>query len=117
MTKTIRNLALPLVMEEIENVLDSYHYHPYQQAYATPDLRQQLIAYVLNNVPAFYAMVEEGSDIENFDPNLIPHSIRHQLREVVVEGIQYLSEKNADWICHHVPQDLNAGLAPSSWFG
>ena len=57
MSKTIANLTLPLVSLEIENVLDTYHYHPYRQAFAIPELREKLTAYVLNCVPACYAML------------------------------------------------------------
>ncbi|MBD2096681.1 hypothetical protein H6F90_16225 [Trichocoleus sp. FACHB-591] len=116
MSKTIANLTLPLVSLEIENVLDTYHYHPYRQAFAIPELREQLIAYVLNCVPACYAMIEEHSDLEA-DPTLVPRPLRDRLRLMVREGIERLVEENADWVSHHIPPEINSGSAPSSWFG
>ena len=116
MSKTIANLTLPLVTKEIENVLDSYHYHPYRQAFAIPQLREQLVAYVLNSVPACYAMVEEHSEIESHS-DVVPRPLREQLRLVVTDGIERLIADNAEWVDHHIPTEMNAASAPSSWFG
>ncbi len=117
MSKTVVNLTLPLIVEEIESVLDHHHYHPYRQAYATPELRQRLIAHVLNTVPACYAMVEYSQG-ENFpDPHVVPRNLRHKLHAAVINGIEQLIEENADWVSHHIPQETNPGYAPSCWFG
>ncbi|MBW4520844.1 MAG: hypothetical protein KME16_14220 [Scytolyngbya sp. HA4215-MV1] len=75
MTKVIKNLALPLITEEIENVLDVYHHCPYQQVYADPELRQCLISYVLNSIPSFYVMIEEENRSQN-SWNLLPSNFR-----------------------------------------
>ncbi len=90
--------------------------HPYRQAFAIPELRDQLIAYVLNCVPACYAMIEEHSELEA-DPALVSCSLRDRLRLMVVEGIERIVEENADWVSHHIPSELNPGCAPSNWFG
>ncbi len=51
MTRTIVNLLELEVSKEIEAVLSTYSNHPYQQAFAIPDIRQELIAYVLSRAP------------------------------------------------------------------
>ncbi|MEP0803815.1 hypothetical protein NDI37_06480 [Funiculus sociatus GB2-A5] len=48
MSKTIANLTLPVVVQEIEKVLGTYTAHPYQKAFSIPELRQKLIVYVLS---------------------------------------------------------------------
>ena len=48
MSKTIANLTLPVVVQEIEKVLGTYTDHPYQKAFSMPELRQKLIVYVLS---------------------------------------------------------------------
>lgn len=48
MPNTELNLAQQLVISKIENVLDDYPAYPYQQAFTIPNLRQELINYVLN---------------------------------------------------------------------
>jgi hypothetical protein len=117
MPKTIQNLAIPLVIQEIENVLDSRHYHPYRQAYAIPELRQQLVTHVLNSAPACYAMVEETDGESELDVSLVPEVLRIQLRSIVVTRMQQVLEENSAWIDHHLPQETGAGFTPSSWFG
>lgn len=37
MTKELINRSLPVVVSEIEQVLERYPEHPYQQAFANPD--------------------------------------------------------------------------------
>ncbi|NES98833.1 MAG: late competence development ComFB family protein [Desertifilum sp. SIO1I2] len=59
MSKKLLNLTLPIVLEEIENVLAAYPKYPYQQAFSVSELRQDLVAYVLSRVPNKYAAVEE----------------------------------------------------------
>lgn len=54
MSKSIVNLTIPWVVAEIEQVLETYPHHPYQQAFANPDLRQELIAYVLTRIHNVY---------------------------------------------------------------
>lgn len=48
MSKTIANLTLPVVVQEIAKVLGIYTDHPYQKAFSIPELRQKLIVYVLS---------------------------------------------------------------------
>ncbi|HEY9617595.1 MAG TPA: hypothetical protein V6C64_12170 [Microcoleaceae cyanobacterium] len=119
MSKTITNLALPLIIDAIESALEHQRYHPYRKAYAIPELRQKLITYVLNSAPVCYGMVEEDVE-ENYiviNQTLVPKPVRSQLQEKVAEGIPKVIEDNADWVGHHIPSEVDSGLAPSSWFG
>lgn len=43
MEKTLVNLTLAVVTEEVENILDSYPRYPYQEAFSPSGLRQDLI--------------------------------------------------------------------------
>ncbi|MBL1174027.1 hypothetical protein [Pantanalinema sp. GBBB05] len=119
MSKTITNLALPLIVEAIETALEHQHYHPYRNAYAIPELRQKLITYVLNAAPVCYGMVEAEAEEASIviDRTLVPKPVRCQLQEKVAEGIPKVIEDNADWVGHHIPAEVDAGLAPSDWFG
>ncbi|UBF27162.1 hypothetical protein K9N68_04130 [Kovacikia minuta CCNUW1] len=63
MTRTIVNLVTPVVMRETEEVLSTYSDHPYQQAFANPDLRQELIAYVLSRAPGSYVVLDENNQL------------------------------------------------------
>jgi len=60
MANILVNLTFQLIADEIENVLSSYPNHFYQKAFALPDLRQELIVYVLNRFPSSYIAIEEG---------------------------------------------------------
>lgn len=115
MAKTIANLTLPLITKEIETVLDTYHYHPYRQAFANPELRQQLVSYVLNTTPACYAVVDKNSELDSHQ--VMPRPMRERLHFIVVEGIEQLMAENAEWVNHHIPTEPSSAYAPSSWFG
>ena len=65
MSKTIINLTLPVVIEEIENILDTYPEHPYRIAFAPSGLRQDLVAYVLSRIPNIYTALEETHSPSN----------------------------------------------------
>lgn len=116
MSKTIENLTIKVLLGEIEDILDRYHYHVYRPVFAIPEVKQQLMANVLNRVPACYALVEEGNGY-HAGFAIIPHSIRTQLHQVVIEEIEKLVEDQSEWIIHHIPQESNPAFAPSSWFG
>ncbi len=60
MAEIVVNLTLLLLKDEIENVLDSQDGKCYQSAFDLPDLRQELITYVLSRVPNLFQVIEEG---------------------------------------------------------
>jgi hypothetical protein len=115
MTTTIVNLTLPLVVEQIETALEDYPYHPYQQAFAIPHLRQKLIAYVLSRVSNCYTVLEEGENSPH--PISCSFDSRWQIKNLVKQGIQDILQQHWEWSIHHLPAELEAGLAPSHWFG
>jgi len=65
MHKTLVNLTLAVVTEEVENILETYPKHPYQQAFAPSGLRQDLIAYVLSRIPNTYTAIESSESASN----------------------------------------------------
>ena len=118
MTKTIVNLTKESLIEAIESVLETYPHHPYQKAFSIEDLRQELIAYILNRVANIY-IVEEPFQQAPVHSTSLYHSPeeRWHLEAVIHQGIEYVLCKNADTVCHHIPEEIDSGSAPSSWFG
>lgn len=119
MSASLTNLKQSLVTEEIETVLDNYPHHPYQQAFAAPHLRHQLTAYVLNQVPAEYRIIEdqqELGEIASFQEGCSGLERCH-VEALIRRGIQHVLQENADWACRHIPETEGAGDAPSHWFG
>lgn len=53
MIQTVVKLTEQSVLGEIESVLDTYPYNPYQQTFAHADLRQELISFVVSRKQAF----------------------------------------------------------------
>jgi protein gp37 len=99
MVNGLVNLTLPVVIQEIEHVLEEYPKHPYQTAFAIPELHQKLVAHVLSNVSNAY--VVEGVQELSRRPN-VRHSppIQERLRmEMVVRGgILHILRENANWL-------------------
>lgn len=104
MSHGLVNLTLPVVIQEIDYVLDEYPEHPYQSAFSMPELRQKLIAHILCNVPNYYAV--EGAQ-EPSNNAQVRHSslLQERLRmEMVIRGsILHILRENADWLSRHLP--------------
>ncbi|BAB75386.1 MAG TPA: hypothetical protein DEF48_00190 [Nostoc sp. UBA8866] len=126
MIKTVVNLTQQSVLGEIENVLDTYPYHPYQQAFAIPDLRQELIAFVLNRIPCLYSAISDeqllipSCEQESWWNNKLPRSPLEQqqhLQRLIHQGIYSIFQEKSDWISHHLCESVQVGCEPSHWFG
>ena len=112
--KTVVNLTQQSVLGEIESVLDTYPYHPYQQAFAIPDLRQRLIAYVLSRIANYYTVLEEGESTYPIDCS---SDQKLQIKNLITQGIQDLLQQHWEWSSHHISSTLESSLASSHWFG
>jgi Late competence development protein ComFB len=91
MAKTIVNLTMPVVVEEIENILDSYQHHPYQEAFKIPDLYQELMAYVLSRVRSRYVVADEQERSALITKSrLVPLEEKLHIESVIYDGIQHV---------------------------
>jgi hypothetical protein len=118
MSITLVNLALPIVTDEIEVTLDTYPEDPYQKAFAIPELREKLIAYVLSTIPSSYTVVEDaqpGIAYPKFPYRSL--ELRLHIENQIHNGIKYILQSNFDWIIHHIPPEAYPGNVPSDWFG
>lgn len=114
--KVVTNLARPAVRQEILKVLATYPDHPHQQAFAAPEMRQQLLAYVLNCMPSDYKVVEDqGSQVET--ETLFSEAEVEHLDAVIHQGVYDLLQDKADWVEHHISNPENSGESASHWFG
>jgi hypothetical protein len=117
MVKTLVNLTHQALIAEIENALDSYPYHPYRQAFANPDLRQDLIAYVLSRIPCTYSAIDQQNiPLFNYKLPRCYFEQQLQLENLVHQGICCILQDKADWVNCHVPQP-HCSVEPSHWFG
>lgn len=97
------NLTLPIVIQEIDNVLNDYPEYPYQVAFSMPELRQRLIAQVLSQIPNYYEVkgVPEASN-----PSKVRHFslLQEKLRlETVIRGsILHILRENAGWLSRNL---------------
>jgi hypothetical protein len=118
MDKQIVNLSHGVVTQTIEDVLETYPSHPYQQAFANPDLRQKLTAYVLSRIPSSYITVDgHAPAMANLAPLSRSLKQRHDLLELVHHGIQTILTDDWEWAERHIPEAPAPGFAPSTWFG
>ncbi|MEH2381725.1 MAG: hypothetical protein V7K27_23035 [Nostoc sp.] len=103
MSHTLINLTLPIVIQEIENVLDEYPEHPYQLAFSIHELRQKLIAHILSHVPNRYVVegVQELSSTPKSRYSL-PLQERIQIETVVHGSILHILRENADWLSRQI---------------
>jgi hypothetical protein len=104
MSYPIIDLTLPVVTEEIENVLEEYPVHPYQVAFSIHELRQKLIAHILSHIPNRY--VVEGTQ-ESYLNSRVRYSspLQEQLHiEMVIHcSILHILRENADWLSRNIP--------------
>lgn len=106
---------VPQIQQEIETTLDYYPYHPYRRAFAAPELRNQLITYVLRYIPVVAPDHYDGGNIP--EDAIADCSLRQTIKSTIRDGINNVMVKNADWITHHIPCLAQPDYAPSSWFG
>lgn len=121
--KAVVNLTQPAVQQEIAKVLSTYPDHPHQQAFAAPELHQQLLAFVLNSMPSQYVVVDAVAKAEapqqwaaEAEDCFSDEEIKH-LDAVIHQGIQSLLQDKADWVDRHIPSTQEPGESASQWFG
>ena len=123
--QTVVNLTQQSVLGEIQSVLDTYPYN-YQKAFALPNVRQELITFVLNHIPGFYSAVAvEQIQIlnvqkENFLNHKLPRSPLKQqlhLQSLIHQGICAIIQEKSDWISQNLSETVQAASEPSHWFG
>ncbi|MEH2124964.1 hypothetical protein [Nostoc sp.] len=123
--KTVVNLTQQSIVGEIESVLNTYPSHPYQQAFAIPDLRQELITFVLNRIPSFYSIMsdeqipaeaEQGS-LAYYKLPRKPLEQQLHLQNLIHQGICLIVQEKSDWISHRVSETVQPACEPSHWFG
>ncbi len=104
MSYPLINLTLPVVIEEIENVLEEYPVHPYQVAFSIHELRQKLIAHILSHIPNRYAVEGTHESYRNSKVHYSP-PLQEQLHiEMVIHGsILHILRENADWLSRNIP--------------
>jgi hypothetical protein len=118
MPTVIVNLTQQNVIQEMERVLETYPDHPYQQAFAHPELHQRLLAWVLSRVPNLF-MVAEETDAIAIHPTYTPYctDVRSCLEFVIRQGIQDILMQEQQTIEHCVPEEDDPNLPVSHWFG
>ncbi|RCJ40323.1 hypothetical protein A6769_02860 [Nostoc punctiforme NIES-2108] len=125
MMKTVVNLTKQSIVGEIESILNTYPSHPYQQAFAIPDLRQELITFVLNRIPSFYSVMpdeqipaeaEQGS-LAYYKLPRKPLEQQLHLQNLIHQGICLIVQEKSDWISHRVCETVQPACEPSHWFG
>ncbi|ACC83434.1 hypothetical protein [Nostoc punctiforme] len=124
--KTLVNLTQQSVVGEIESVLDTYPYHPYQKAFAIPDLRQELIVFVLTRLPSFDGAMSEGhiSLAEAEQGSLAYYKLPRKpleqqlhLQNLIHQGICLIVQEKSDWINDRVCEIVQPACEASHWFG
>ncbi|MBD2667449.1 hypothetical protein B6N60_02163 [Richelia sinica FACHB-800] len=124
--KTLVKLTHESVINEIETVLHTYPYQPYQQAFALPDLRQELIHFVLNQIPYFDNFIAEGNSTINkvekssiFSHKLSRNPLEQKLhlQQLIHQGIFAIFQQKSGWISHCLRETVEPACEPSHWFG
>lgn len=120
--KTLINQTQAIIQLEISHVLEEYPHHPYQQLFANPDRRQELIAYVLNHVSSIYSCIDvEPTYFSGYEkPDFIsstpfPTIVALTIETLVHRGIRVLLDRNAS--LHEIPEVSESNRMASSWFG
>ncbi len=109
---TLINQTQSIIEREISEVLETYPNHPYQQIFAHPDHRQELVAYVLNRVPSLYTSVDITSP-EFTLPS--PTAILMNVETTIHQGISQLLRGQS--LKQEVPSISDPSLMASNWFG
>jgi hypothetical protein len=118
MTKTLVNLAVPVIIQIIEEILEN---HPcrYRNAFSIPDLRQELIAYILNHLPGDYIVFESLETKEVTENSYRYYSKEHRnlIKIYALTGIQTIFQSKRSEISVQIPLEGSKAYHLSHWFG
>ncbi|MBH8562913.1 hypothetical protein I8748_12095 [Nostoc sp. CENA67] len=119
MPKTLVNLTIPVVVQELEYTLENYPHHPYQEAFAHPDLRQILLAYILNRIPNHYITIDEAEAqaLTNSEELRVFLENKWHIEEIIHQGIDKILCEQADEVNRHIPEIVDPARVASHWFG
>lgn len=119
MSKNLVNLTIPIVVQELEDILETYPHHPYQEAFAHPDFRQILIAYILNRIPSHYITVDEAEKQELVNSDSLRAFLEQTLHieTVIHQGIEKILCDQAHELNRHIPEVVDPTRVASHWFG
>lgn len=105
MSHQIVNLTLPVVLREIENVLEEYPEYPYQVAFSVEEFRQKLTAHVLSNIPNRYTVIDDSQKpSKEVDFLRRPIAERLQMENLIRGGILHILSQNADSVGFMIAQ-------------
>ncbi|MCC5636377.1 hypothetical protein LC593_11000 [Nostoc sp. CHAB 5844] len=118
MTKTLVNLTISVVVKKLENILETYPHHPYQEVYANPDIRQILIAYILSRIPNQYITVDEEKP-EFICSDSLLRSLERTLHieTIIHQGIEEVLREQIENFHRYIPEVVDPNLVASHWFG
>lgn len=113
MPKSIVNLTKLIVCAEIEQVVGTHYHFPYQYIFAHPDLRQELIAYVLTRVRNVHVAVEAGEESRIYAES-VPclTEIKLQIEDCIHQGICHVLQKYRSLVSHGVLEEDCGYLKP-----
>lgn len=107
MTTEIVNLTHQAVHQAIEDVLEQYPSHPYQQAFAHPELRQQLIVQVLNQSPNRFVLVEDSPQADHSVTDGVSQVLSDDstdIKSIIQQEIEQIIQERTEWIKQHIPE-------------
>ncbi|MGA7932122.1 MAG: hypothetical protein WCA35_00945 [Kovacikia sp.] len=116
MSKAILNLTVPTVVAEVEQILETYPHHPHQQLFANPDVRQELIAFVLTHIHNVYGTIDEAEHIEGDLEEVNPAETWIQSEAFIHQGIHDILQRHQASAEHQIPEE-EGYLTASHWFG
>ena len=123
--QTVVKLTQQSVLGEIDSVLDTSPYNPYQQAFAISDLRQELISFVLGRIPSLYSATSEDTlPVSELDKDWLNYKLprgpleqKLHLQNLIHQGIYSIMQDKSDWISDRLCETVQLGCEPSHWFG
>lgn len=106
MATEIVNLTYEAVTKAIEEVLEQYPNHPHQQAFAHPEMKQELIVYVLNQTNNEFKVAEgnaETSEDVNTEVSQKLSQNSEEINSAIRQGIDAIVQEKSEWIEQHIP--------------
>lgn len=101
MPKSIVNLTKLVVDAEIEQILEIHYHPPYQHIFASLDLRQELISYVLIRTRNVHISVDQEEE-SRLSAETIPYltEAKLQIEAFIHQGILHILQKYRTLVSH-----------------
>lgn len=118
MEKTIDDLMLLVVNENLNQILETYPDYRYQKALTNSDFRRHLITRVLSQLSNWHPSEEQkGKSVNNSERLQLSPEDKIHIQNLIRQEIAYIIQQKSECFSRTTTEEVDPCSTPSHWFG